>query len=212
MTEGRTARPAAAAQGTRDGWLKKLAELDAVVVAQPSDELKAVLAELQAMRINVRHVWPAPNVMPQATDLLICGYMTDLAQRFAWLPGSPAAALMVLLPRDAEIDIDALVAAVPDSVLPLPAGPAAIRANVTLAFNQFRYGQRIRAKIDRLEENIRSLRVVERAKAILMARRKISDAEAYEAIRQLAMTKRVPAATIAAAIVDTTELLGDDRI
>lgn len=206
------ARPAAAGEPSGDGWLKKLAELDVVVVAEPGEGLKALLRELHALKMRIRHIWPAPSIMPQATDLLICDYAPDLAQRFGWLPGTPPAALMVLVPSGGEAGVDALVAAVPDAILPMPATPAAIRANLVLAVNQFRFGQRMRAKVERLEDNIRSLRLVERAKAIMMAKKHIGDADAYQAIRQLAMAKRVPVATIAAAIVDTSELLGHDDV
>ncbi|WP_448953269.1 ANTAR domain-containing response regulator [Labrys neptuniae] len=201
-----------AEDATGDGWLRKLADLEVVVVAEPSEDLKFLSRELHALKMRVRQIWPAPNLMPQAADLLICDYSADLAQRFAWLPGTPPAALLILLPRGGEIAIDPLVAAVPDAVLALPATPSAIRANLMLAINQFRFGQRMRAKVERLEDNIRSLRLVERAKAIMMAKKHIGDADAYQAIRQLAMTKRVPVATIAAAIVDSTELLGQDEL
>lgn len=207
-----TAGPAAIVDGAAKRRPGRLAALEIVAVASPSEGLTAVLRELDRLGARVRHVWPAPPVLPLAVDLLVCDYAADLAQRLAWLPGAPGAGLMIVLPSGCEPDIDALMVAAPDSILALPAPVAAIRANVMLALNQFRYGQRIRSKIERLEENIRSLRVIERAKAILMSKRKIGDEEAYQAIRELAMSKRVSVAMIATVIVDSSELLGESRI
>lgn len=201
-------RKASEQEAATGGWLTKLSSLDAVVVARPDDDLKNLLKELHALKIHTRHIWPMPGIMPQATDLLICDYTPDLTRCFTWFPGTPPMALMVLVRQNESVDIDKLASMVPDAVLALPTAPVAARANVMMAVNQFRFGQRLRAKVERLEENIRSFRLIERAKTIIMAQKQIDDASAYQAIRQRAMDKRVSVAVIAAAIIDSSELLG----
>src|SRR5436189_255263 len=68
--------------------------------------------------------------------------------------------------------------------------------------------QRLRGRIERLDENLRSMRTVERAKAILMETRRMPENEAYAFIRRQAMDRRVSASSVAGAIVDSFELLG----
>jgi AmiR/NasT family two-component response regulator len=85
-------------------------------------------------------------------------------------------------------------------------------SSLILARSQFRYEQRLRSKIERLDENLRSMRTVERAKAILMETRRMPENEAYAFIRRQAMDRRVSASAVAGAIVDSFELLGyNDR-
>jgi len=63
------------------------------------------------------------------------------------------------------------------------------------------------AKVAKLEETLRSIRKVERAKAILMKNKNIEEEEAYKYLRSQAMMKRVPIGVIASAIIDAKEML-----
>ena len=54
------------------------------------------------------------------------------------------------------------------------------------------------------------MRTVERAKAILMMTRALDSEQAYAVIRSQAMARRVPVSSIAAAIVSSSEILGDE--
>ena len=78
-----------------------------------------------------------------------------------------------------------------------------------MARTQLRYEQRLRDKVDRLEDNLRSMRTVERAKTMLMSARGLSDEEAYKHIRSMAMARRMSVSSLAAAIVSSFEILGD---
>ncbi|HWV97272.1 MAG TPA: ANTAR domain-containing protein [Xanthobacteraceae bacterium] len=55
------------------------------------------------------------------------------------------------------------------------------------------------------------MRTVERAKVILMTTRRMAETEAYGFIRRQAMDRRVSTSAVAAAIVDSFELLGYDQ-
>ena len=59
-----------------------------------------------------------------------------------------------------------------------------------------------------LDENLRAIHSVECAKAILMAKEPISEEEAYHFMRRQAMSRRLPISVVAAAIVDSHEILG----
>ncbi len=52
------------------------------------------------------------------------------------------------------------------------------------------------------------MRSVERAKAILMRNRKLSEGDAYHYLRSQAMERRVTIGALANAIVDSQDLLG----
>jgi AmiR/NasT family two-component response regulator len=192
--------------------VQELADIAVVVVAPHDDQTTFLMREMQRVRIRVRVVWPLPESLPSDADIVYCEYTPDLAGRLPWIPGDARSALVVILPTNDPFNPDALANATPDAVLSRPFSANAILSSLIVARSQFRYEQRLRSKIERLDENLRSMRTVERAKAILMETRRLPENDAYSFIRRQAMDRRVSASTVAAAIVDSFELLGYDRL
>jgi len=199
-------------QGGRKSVIQELADIAVVVVAPPDDQTSFLVREMQRVRIRVRAVWPLPEHLPGDADIVYCEYTPDLARRLPWIPGDAGSALVVILPTNDPINADALANATPDATLSRPFSANGILSSLIVARSQFRYEQRLRSKIERLDENLRSMRTVERAKAILMETRRMPENDAYGFIRRQAMDRRVSASTVAAAIVDSFELLGYDLL
>ncbi|QPF87274.1 ANTAR domain-containing protein [Bradyrhizobium genosp. L] len=197
--------------GGRKTMVQELADLSAVVVAPVDDQTGMLLRELQRFRMRVRQVWPMPESVPADADVVYCEYSPDLARRLPWIPGDARSALVVILPVTEAIHADALCNATPNAILPRPFTPNAVLSSLVLARSQYGYERRLRSKIEKLDDNLRSMRTVERAKAILMATRQMPETEAYGFIRRQAMDRRVSASAVAAAIVDSFELLGYDH-
>jgi AmiR/NasT family two-component response regulator len=197
-------------QSGRKSVVQELADLAVVIVAADDEQTAFLIREMQRLRIRARAVWPMPESLPADADIIFCEYTPDLARRLPWIPGDARAALVVILPLNDPINADALANATPDAVLSRPFSFNAILSSLIVARSQFRYEQRLRAKIERLDENLRAMRTVERAKAILMETRHMPENEAYSFIRRQAMDRRVSASAVAAAIVDSFELLGYD--
>lgn len=195
----------------RKSMVQELADLTAVVVAPGDDQTSFLLRELQRFRMRARQIWPMPETVPGDADVVYCEYCADLARRLPWIPGDARSALVVIVPPNDPIQADALANATPDAVLARPFTTNAVLSSLVLARSQFGYERRLRSKIERLDENLRSIRTVERAKAILMATRRMPETEAYGFIRRQAMDRRVSASAVAAAIVDSFELLGYDN-
>jgi two-component system, response regulator / RNA-binding antiterminator len=205
-------RPSASREMSgRKTLVQELADLSAVVVAPVDDQIGMLLRELQRFRMRVRQVWPMPESVPADADVVYCEYSPDLARRLPWIPGDARSALVVILPVTEAIHADALCNATPNATLPRPFTPNAVLSSLVLARSQFGYERRLRSKIEKLDDNLRSMRTVERAKAILMATRQMPETEAYGFIRRQAMDRRVSASAVAAAIVDSFELLGYDH-
>jgi AmiR/NasT family two-component response regulator len=195
----------------RKSMVQEFADLNAVIVAPLDDQTNLLLRELQRFRMCVRQVWPMPESVPGDADVVYCEYSPDLARRLPWIPGDARSALVVIVPQTETIRAEALTHATPNAVLARPFTTNAVLCSLVLARSQFGYERRLRSKIEKLDENLRSMRTVERAKAILMATRQMPETEAYRFIRQQAMDRRVSASVVAAVIVDSFELLGYDH-
>jgi AmiR/NasT family two-component response regulator len=188
--------------------LREFEGLDVVLATELDDQGALLLRELQRLRVRAHHLWPAPELLPSEGDVIYCDYVPHLPRRLPWEPGAAKLALVVLLPQSGPIEFDALTLSAPDAVLARPFTPLAVQASLAMARSQFCYEQRLRIKLDKLDENLRMMRTVERAKSILMATRHIADDEAYELIRSQAMDKRTSVSSVAAAVVSSYELLG----
>jgi response regulator NasT len=64
-------------------------------------------------------------------------------------------------------------------------------------------------RISKLKFRLLALKQIEQAKAILIARKGISEQEAYDAIRMRAMSKRMTMEAVCAAIIEANEVFGD---
>ncbi len=183
---------------------------DIAVVTSRDDQGNFLIRELQRLRARVRHVWPSAEALPSDVDVVYCDYTADLSRRLPWPASEARSALVAILPQNEAFTSEGLEAVTPDAVLARPFTANAIQASLVMAWSQFRYEQRLRSKVDRLEENLRAMRTVERAKAILMMTRALDSEQAYAVIRSQAMARRVPVSSIAAAIVSSSEILGDE--
>lgn len=185
----------------------EIANLDVVVVGPRDEAGEQLIRDLQRTRAHVRHVWPLPERLPDDADAIFCELAPGLAARIPWIPGAPKAALVLMLPTQPPPDLELLRNCAPDAVLHRPFTTHAVLTSLVLARSHFTYERRLRGRIEKLDETLRSIRSVERAKSILMARRRIGEDEAYQFMRRQAMTRRVPISAVAAAIVDSEEVL-----
>jgi AmiR/NasT family two-component response regulator len=67
---------------------------------------------------------------------------------------------------------------------------------------------RLRARIDKLDETLRSFRSVERANNVLMEKCKLDDEGAYHFKRRQAMNPPISIGVVAAAVIDSHDILG----
>jgi AmiR/NasT family two-component response regulator len=180
-----------------------------IIVAVPRDEEGDMLArELLRTRSSVRRVWPLPPRLPEAVDVMFCELTPELPQCLPWVPGQPLAALVVVARALQAPPLKLLRNCAPHAVLHRPFTSGTVLASLAVARAQFLYEQRLRARIDKLDETLRSFRSVERAKSILMERRNLGEEEAYHFMRRQAMSQRVSVGAVAAAIIDSHDILG----
>jgi AmiR/NasT family two-component response regulator len=180
-----------------------------IVVAVPRDEEGDMLArELLRTRSGVRRFWPLPPRLPDGVDVMFCELTPELPQCLPWVPGQPLAALVVVTPAVQMPPLKLLRNCAPHAVLHRPFTTGTVLTSLAIARAQFLYEQRLRGRIDKLDETLRSFRSVERAKNILMEKRNLDEEAAYHFMRRQAMSQRVSVGAVAAAIIDSCDILG----
>jgi AmiR/NasT family two-component response regulator len=180
-----------------------------ILVAVPRDEEGDLLArELLRTRSSVRRVWPLPARLPEAVDVMFCELVPELPQCLPRVPGQPIAALVVVAQAVQMPQLKLLRDCAPHAVLHRPFTTGTVLTSLSIARAQFLYEQRLRTRIDKLDETLRAFRSVERAKSILMEKRKLDEEAAYHFMRRQAMSQRISIGAVAAAIVDSHDILG----
>lgn len=178
-------------------------------VATRRDELgEQLIRELQRTRARVHHLWPPPAQFPTTLDVIYCDLLPDLPQRLPWIPGESSAALVVIVPPNQPLDLGLLENSAPHAMIYSPITVQAVVASLTVAMSHFSYERRLRHRIEKLDDNLRTMRSVERAKTILMRTKNLREDEAYKHLRRQAMERRVTIGALATAIVDSQELIG----
>jgi AmiR/NasT family two-component response regulator len=188
--------------------LAELARL-AIAVIHPRDQDGDLLVQhLQRAGCRVGQVWPPPQELPAETDVVFLLVDGRAVLDLPWLAGTPTAAIVAVIGRETPAVFGLLTSCSPQAVIVKPADRLEILTNLILAHNNFRYERRLLSKVSKLEDTLRSIRKVEKAKAILMRTRQIEEPDAYEYLRSQAMKKRVPITVVAAAVIDAHEVLG----
>jgi two-component system, response regulator PdtaR len=183
-----------------------------VVVAHPRDpDGEVLLRNLQRLGCHVDHLWPTPDHLDADADVVFCliepqtrPFCTSLSER------ARSALVGVIDPANPGT-IQLLADFSPLAVLTKPVDAGALLTNLVVARNNSRYQLRLQGKISKLEETLRSVRKVERAKTILMEKRQIDESEAYAYLREQAMKKRVPIGVVASVVVDSSDVLSDEK-
>lgn len=167
-----------------------------------------LLRELQRTRAAVQHVTPAPGPLPATFDVLYCDLCSSLPQRLPWVTGDPTSAFVLVVRPSQSFELSLLEHCAPHGVVHLPLAPQAALTSLSIAYGLFRYERRLRQRIEKLDENLRTTRTVEQAKLILMRGKGLSEEDAYNHLRKQAMHRRVSIGALASAIVDTQDLIG----
>lgn len=182
-------------------------ELNVAVFVDRDDNGEFLIRELQRLRAVVRHIWPLPAQLPLQYDVIFCLVSEDLPQRIPWVPGEPSSALVLVDDGKLPLNLELIHNCAGHGMLYFPATSRMIQTVLMLARESFQYERRLRGRIDKLDDSLRTTRLVERAKSLLVRTKNISDEEAYSFLRTRAMEKRVTIGAVASTVIDSFELL-----
>ena len=93
------------------------------------------------------------------------------------------------------------------AVITKPFRPTGVLSTLILARSVHGCEQRLLNKVSKLEETLRSRRVIERAVKLLAERRGVNDVEAYDHIRRQATNKRISIVEVASMILIASDVL-----
>ena len=83
-----------------------------------------------------------------------------------------------------------------------------IKPILEVAMARFEYEERLRSERDQARSDLQDRTVIDRAKALLMERQKLSENDAYAKLRKAAMDKNLKIVEVAQRMLDVADLLG----
>ncbi|MBX3596759.1 MAG: hypothetical protein KF874_04215 [Rhizobiaceae bacterium] len=116
---------------------QRTGELNLAVIVERDDNGEFLIRELQRMRANVRHVWPAPAQVPLQYDAIFCTISNDLPQRIPWVPGEPSSALILVDDGKAPLNLNLIHNCAAHGLLHYPATSRMIQSVLMLAREHF---------------------------------------------------------------------------
>ena len=115
--------------------------------------------------------------------------------------------LIALVDYENPTVLKGLLEANAHAVITKPFRPTSVLSTLILARSVHGYEQRLLNKVSKLEETLRSRRVIERAVQPLAERRGVNDVEAYDHIRRQATNKRISIVEVASMILNASDVL-----
>ncbi len=86
--------------------------------------------------------------------------------------------------------------------------PGRLKSIVEVAIVRFREFQALRQELDETRGKLAERKVIEKAKGLLMSHRSMSEEQAYQALRKMAMDRNQRLAEVAQNVITVMELLG----
>ncbi len=86
-----------------------------------------------------------------------------------------------------------------------------LEPSITLARSRFKQLQELKREVVELRETIRSRKLIEQAKGLLMEKEGVTEAEAFNCIQQLSRNQNIPMVKIAEAVIMTSRVMKDKK-
>ena len=192
--------------------LKNLRSLHVCVFHPLDHDGELLTQQLQRIGCQVHSFWPPLEVPLPGTDLVVIGLYPDtIGHNFAWCDSDDAPPVVAVVNYENPTIIDAVLRVGAKAVVASPVRSFGVLSALVLATQIASDLKKLKKRVARLEEKVGGARKIAEAQEILARQRGISKLDAYKAIREQAMGKRVPVEDIASAIIVADEILSPWR-
>ena len=188
--------------------LKELRALKIAVIHPDDADGMQLTQQLQRIGCQVQAFWPPVQVLPAGIDIAFMAVRPDIiGLRFEWTQREDAPTVIAVVTYENPTIVDAVLALGAQAVLPCPVRSFGLLTALVLARETHKENRSLTRRLRKVEAKLLGARHLADAKAVLMKTHDISETQAYDLIREQAMSKRTTTEEIAAAIVHANEVL-----
>lgn len=185
----------------------ELRGIEVLVIHPAGPDCEVLHDQLKRIGCRVKPVWPCPATPPPDSAVIFLLISAENAGTPVWGAADCGAALVALVDYENPTVLKSLLEVNAHTVLSKPFRASGILSTLVLARSVHGYEQRLLSKVRKLEETLRSRRVIERAVKLLGERRGVTDVEAYDHIRRQATSKRISIVEVAIMIINASDIL-----
>ena len=188
--------------------LKELRALKIAVIHPDDADGMQLTQQLQRIGCQVQAFWPPVQILPAGIDIAFMAVRPDIVGlRFEWTQREDAPTVIAVVTYENPTIVDAVLALGAQAVLPSPVRSFGLLTALVLARETHKVKQSLTRRLRKAEAKLHGARHLADAKAVMMKTHNISETQAYDLIRDQAMSKRTTIEEIAAAIVHASEVL-----
>jgi len=188
--------------------LKELRALKIAVIHPDDADGMQLTQQLQRIGCQVQAFWPPVQVLPAGIDIAFMAVRPDIiGLRFEWTQREDAPTVIAVVTYENPTIVDAVLALGAQAVLPSPVRSFGLLTALVLARETHKENRSLTRRLRKIETKLLGARHLADAKAVMMKTHDISEAQAYDLIREQAMSKRTTMEEIAGAIVQASEVL-----
>lgn len=188
--------------------LKELRLLRVAVLHPDDTDGQQLTQQLQRIGCQVQAFWPPVPTLPEGIDVVFLAVQPEISQlEFDWTKAENPPTCIAVVNYENPTIVDTVLRLGAKAVLPSPVRSFGLLSALVIARTVNGEIQGQARRIRKLETKLNGARCIAEAKSILMRTRNVSELQAYDLIRDQAMSKRVTTEDIAAAIVNANEIL-----
>ena len=191
--------------------LRELRSLRVVVFHPEDQDGQELIGQLQRIGCQVKAFWPPLDRLPDEADLVFLAVRPEvLSIDLPWLRRENPPPVIAVVTYENPVIVEAVLRLNAYGVIASPVKSFGLLTSMVVAVKQSENTKDRARYVARLEQRLSGQRKIAKAKAILMQSRNMSEEDAYNLIRNRAMTKRVTTEEIADAVIKANEILGFD--
>ncbi|SMH26381.1 MULTISPECIES: ANTAR domain-containing response regulator [Mesorhizobium] len=180
-----------------EALIRELRKLQVWVIHPEDAACNELIRHLKRIGCQVNTQWPIPESWPVHADVVFCLFSGHLPIDVSALRNGREGTLIGIVEYESPTIVRELLDADAQAIIAKPIHPFGILSTLSVASSRYRFERRQNSKIVKLEETLRSRRVVNNAVRRLATERSISEDQAYQLIRRWSLEQRVSMTRIA---------------
>lgn len=184
-----------------------LRSIRVVLIYPPGDDREILAEQFKRIGCHLSLVWPFPVAYPTDADVIMFQVSEELKGSGSWCANLENVTLIALSDYESPTTLRLLLDSNAHGVIAKPFRHSGVLSTLVLARSSQNFQSRLKGKIDKLEDTIKSRRQIEKAIRVVTQGQGMNEIQAYEHMRTRATKLRVSVAEIASMILDTQETM-----
>lgn len=188
--------------------LKELRTLNVAVIHPDDADGRQLTQQLQRIGCKVQAFWPPVHSISKDIDVAFVAVRPDILNlNMDWARSEDAPTVIAVVNYENPTIVEVVLGLGAKAVLPSPVRTFGLLSTLVLARESHKENRGLQRRLRKVEAKLVGVRHIADAKVILMKTHHVSETEAYDLIREKAMSTRSTTEEVAKSIFEAHEVL-----